>query len=199
MRTNLSPPGYLTTSGTAVVNAIPLVAGSGAAPEALPRPLQQAAEELARLVEAPAAPAAFYAEYLRHVQEALGGMSAALWTRERDSFRLDQHSNFAATGLDDTPHGLDCHVEILRRVARRDRPVWLPPGAADEKVDERIGPRNVSPLGALLAPIVLDGDTVGVVEVWLPDSLDAGARRIRRFHPRRARQPRRARGRLPRR
>ncbi len=148
------------------MSSVPVTPEARPAPDGLPRPLRQEVEALACLLDTPLEPAAFYAEFLGRVQATLGGKAAAVWEQRQDHFVLAHHVNIGAIGLEQIPNAVACHEEILRRTARRDRPVWVSPRAAAEAADSSLGPVNLTAHGLLLAPILVDGEPAGVLELW---------------------------------
>jgi multidrug efflux pump subunit AcrA (membrane-fusion protein) len=142
-------------------NAAP---GNGTAPEPAPESKHHLLEELAGLLHAPLQPAEFWAEFLRRVVEALGGVAGAVRTcGDRGEFRLEHQIELTAVGLDQAAHD-----EALRRVAQADRPLWVPPRGSSS---------SGGGCGALLAPVTVDGRTAGVLEVWLEPQREANGRR----------------------
>jgi multidrug efflux pump subunit AcrA (membrane-fusion protein) len=160
------------------VNSSPLAPDAHAAPAALPRPLKQRVEELARLLDAPQTPAVFYEAFLQSVQAALGGVAAAVWGRVHDQFNVEHQLHLAEVGLDRTLPTRACHEEILRRVVKRERPVWVPPSTDAAPADDAVVPKNLTAHGILLVPILQGGEAAGVLEVWLRPGLDADTREM---------------------
>ncbi|MFO0925504.1 MAG: HlyD family efflux transporter periplasmic adaptor subunit [Gemmataceae bacterium] len=137
------------------------------APEGLSRRVSRLVDELAELLQQPLAPADFYAEYLKRVLAAVRGVAGAVWLTPADApFRLQYQVNLAEVGLDKVAHGRACHAELLRQAAEGGKPLWMPPRSGP---DERAGPptaANLTGYAVLFAPVTMDGETVGVVEVW---------------------------------
>ncbi|MCI0463092.1 MAG: efflux RND transporter periplasmic adaptor subunit [Gemmataceae bacterium] len=146
-------------------------------PEAIPDPSTRLVAELARLLQTSPTPAEFHSAFLGHVLHALGGVCGAVWSLTAEgAFHLEHRVNEAAVGLDRFADGLGCVAESLRHVIQGERPVWVPPGGGPKD-----GPLNPTAHALLLAPILIDNQPAGVVEVWLeperePDIRRSGAR-----------------------
>jgi biotin carboxyl carrier protein len=137
------------------------------APEATPSDVGRFLEEIARLLEAAPAPNEFYAEFLQRVIAALGGVAGAVWLRTPEGqFQLQYQVNQAAVGLDAVPGGRACHAELLRKAAQRDRPSWAPPRSGPDPAGDQPTAANRTAFGLLLAPVRIDEQVAGLVEVW---------------------------------
>jgi multidrug efflux pump subunit AcrA (membrane-fusion protein) len=113
--------------------------------------------ELTGLLESPVGPAEFYGEFLQRVVPALNGIAGWIWTRTpHDDFQLEYQLHGAAVGVDQGPHPWTGHTELLRRVARENRPIWLASCRAANLTDHAV----------VLAPIVVDDAVAGVLEIW---------------------------------
>ena len=131
---------------------------------------------MTQLLQSSLAPGDFYAEFLQRLLAALRGVAGAVWGRTpQGSFHLQYQINLAEVGLDQVPHGRACHGELLRAAAERDRPLWAPPHSGPDTNDGKISAANLSSYGLLLAPILVDGEVAGLVEVWLDFYQDAQA------------------------
>lgn len=150
---------------------------NGAAPEAATERRARLLEEIAGLLQSPLEPAEFYAEFLQRVVGALGGLAGAVRARTpQGEFRLEYQVNLDEVGLDEIPEARAGHAEILKRVARGDRPLWVPPHSS-AAAEGRTAAVNLTAHGALLAPILVDEQVAGVLEVWLEPHREAGVRR----------------------
>ncbi len=147
-------------------------------PEPVVERMKRAMEEAARLLQAPLTPAEFHAEFLQRVLAALEGVAGAVWLCSPDGdFRLEYQINLAEVELDRIPGAAASHRELLRRTAQGDRPHWAPPRSGQEPVGDRPAAANLTSHAALLAPILVDSQSAGVVEVWLEPGAAAGARK----------------------
>jgi len=146
------------------VNALPSTAS--APPEATSR-LTRLLEEIAHLLQTAASPEQFHAEFLQRVVSALRGIAGAVWSRTpQGHFQLQYQINTSEVGLDRIANGRPCHAELLRLAAQRDQPLWVPPRSGPDLSEGRIAAANLTGYGLLLAPILVDGETAGIVEIW---------------------------------
>lgn len=134
------------------------------------------AEDLARLLQSPLPPAEFYGEFLKRVCGTLGATAGAVWAvTTAGAFTLENRVNAPAVGLDRFPDMAAFLSESLRKAAEAGRPVWVPPDGGAAEV------RNPTNHGLLLVPVLVDGQSAGVIEVWLeperaPEVRRSGAR-----------------------
>ena len=142
--------------------------------EVLPRLLA----ELGRLLETPAAPAIFFAEFLQCVVPTVQVAGGAIWTRlSEGAFELEQTINWPALQLEAVPDGIACHNQILQVASQRERALWAPPNSNAKLAGARGHAANRSDHGLLLAPVIVDRQVVGLLEVWLQPIPDAPHRR----------------------
>jgi biotin carboxyl carrier protein len=142
--------------------------------EALPRLL----EEIGRLLDTPAAPAIFYAEFLQRVMSAVQVAGGAIWTRSADGhFDLEHAINWPALRLEAAADGITCHSQILQVASQRERALWVPPHSGSKIVGDNGHAANRSDHGLLLAPVIVEKQVIGLLEVWLHPIPDAPQRR----------------------
>jgi biotin carboxyl carrier protein len=134
-------------------------------------PLRDLLEGVGRLLAAAPSPAEFQAEFLRHVLAALGGDAGAVWGRgPNNDFRVEHQTGREALGLDALPEAQAAHREALRLAAERRQPLWLPPG--DTSATRHLPAGNPTGSGLFVAPVLLDGEVAGFVEVWRKGALE---------------------------
>jgi biotin carboxyl carrier protein len=159
------------------VSAMQTVLDDAAAPDTLPVEVSQLLVELTPLLDQALTASEFFAEYLQRVVGVLGGVSATLWTRTpHDNFQQDYQLNHAVVALDQVPNGRECHAEILRRVAKAKRPVCLPPHKGELGENGAPAAINLARYAVVLAPIVVDNEVAGIVEVWQEPGRTAASR-----------------------
>jgi multidrug efflux pump subunit AcrA (membrane-fusion protein) len=125
-------------------------------------------EEIAQLLQRCPPTGEFYAEYLQRVLAAVRGIAGAVWTRSGpDQFLVQYQCNRGEIGLDGITNGPACHHELLRVASKRQEPLWVPPRSGPDTSGGRVVAANLSAYGLLLAPILVDGEATGVVEIWL--------------------------------
>jgi multidrug efflux pump subunit AcrA (membrane-fusion protein) len=126
----------------------------------------RALREIVRLLESSPEPPAFYTQFLGRVLAAAGGVAGAFWERAPDgTFCLEEHADLGRVGLDRVANGPACHRECLKLAAQGRRLLALSP-AGGSGSDGPVAPLNRTPFRLLLAPILLDQETVAVLEVW---------------------------------
>ena len=124
--------------------------------------------EIAQLSEQDLAPPDYYAEFLKRVLMALGAPAGAVWVRTpQGHLQLQYQINLRQVNLDQEGKGRESHDELLRQAFTQGRPVYVPPQSS---MGTPAGPGpaagNPSDYLVLLAPIRLDQQVVGLVEVW---------------------------------
>lgn len=142
--------------------------------EELPRLL----EEITVLLEAFPAPAIFFAEFLQRVLSAAQATGGAIWTRSADgTFDLEHAINWPVLQLEAVPDGIACHAQILQVASQRERALWVPPRSGSKLVGEHGQAANRTDHGLLLAPVIVEKQVVGLLEVWLQPIPEAPRRR----------------------
>jgi biotin carboxyl carrier protein len=135
-------------------------------------------EELGLLLATPAAPAMFFAEFLKRVVYATGVAGGAIWTRSaEEAFELEHGINWPALRLEAAPDGSACHAQILEVASQRERALWVPPHSGSKLVGEHGHAANRSDHGLLIAPVIVDRQVIGHLEVWLKPVPDGTERR----------------------
>ena len=132
------------------------------------RQINRLAEEIAHLSDADLAPSDYYGEFLQRVLQALAAPAGAVWLlTQQGNLQLQYQINMREVGLDRSEEGRESHDELLRTVLTKSQPVMVPPRAGLGQADgNRAAPGNPTDFMILLAPIVVDKHTAGVVEIW---------------------------------
>src|SRR5262249_40192100 len=121
-----------------------------------------------RLLEDAPSPAEFLGGLLQRVLDSTGGCAGAVWTRSGpERFHLEYQVNREQIGLDGQSGGVACHNQLLRLAPHKDRPFWVPPRSGPAAKDDRPVAANRTEFGLLLAPILMEKETVGLLEIWL--------------------------------
>ena len=142
----------------------------GAAPtvESPPHRTARLLEEMAALLESCPPPPEFYGGFLQRVMSALRAVAGAVWSRPTPTrFQLEFQCNLGEIGLEGIANGRNCHGELLRMAASKTEPLWAPPRSGPDLSGRQVSAANLSGYGLLLAPILVDGDCTGLVEVWI--------------------------------
>jgi multidrug efflux pump subunit AcrA (membrane-fusion protein) len=131
-------------------------------------------EEIGGLLARPTSAEEFHAGFLQGILAATDAQAGAVWGRgPRGDFQIQHQVGLAAVGLEKVAGGRDCHAEALRLAAERRQALWLPPHrAAAAPAKGNAAPANLTGHGLLLAPVLVDDEVDGFVEVWRAAATD---------------------------
>lgn len=141
-------------------------------PQVDPRLVDQTRKEITRIIaeieqlaNQELGPAEFYAECMRRVYTALAARAVALWMRTpQGNLQLQFQVNLPQLGLDESSR--PAHDELLRFVVNKQESTIVGPASGPGDIDAPAGIQNPTPYLLVLSPIVVDGDTLGVAEVF---------------------------------
>jgi hypothetical protein len=131
-----------------------------------PRKVDQAFEEVAKLSGSDLPPTNFFQEFLNRVLWGIEAPAGAVWLRTPQGFlQLQCQQNIETVGLDQHKGGRQSHNELLRQAFQTAKPMMLEPFGTTGIHD---GMPAGNPTGhyVQLAPVQIEKDTVGLVEVW---------------------------------
>ncbi|HUE71147.1 MAG TPA: efflux RND transporter periplasmic adaptor subunit [Pirellulaceae bacterium] len=120
-------------------------------------------QEIAQLAQSGVSSADFFRGFLSRVAAALASAGSAVWlAAPGGTLELTFQINLAASGIDATPDTKRQHAALLRKALAGGQPLLIPPqsGAAADEV------ANPTDHLLILAPLRLEQETVGVVEVF---------------------------------
>lgn len=121
--------------------------------------------EIAELAESDIQPAEFHVEFLNRVVAAVAASGGALWLLDgRGSLKLQNQLEFQQTGLFQNRQRAQPHDALLGCMMQASQPQIIPPGATVEGVP---GAGNPTQFALILAPLVVDRQPVGLVEVLM--------------------------------
>ena len=121
--------------------------------------------EIAELAESDIQPPEFHVEFLNRVIAAVAASGGALWLLDgKGSLKLQHHLEFGLTGLLDGRTRSQPHDALLGCMLRATQPQIVPPGAAIEGVP---GAGNPTGFALILAPLIVDKQVVGLVEILM--------------------------------
>lgn len=125
-------------------------------------------EEIARLSETDLAPPDYYGEFLQRVLTAVAAPAGAVWVRTpQGHLQLQYQVNLRQVGLDRSETDRQAHDELLRLAAQMGRPQMVPPRSGTGPSEEgKPAPGNPTDYVILIAPILVDKQVAGLVEVW---------------------------------
>ncbi|HTK76535.1 MAG TPA: efflux RND transporter periplasmic adaptor subunit, partial [Gemmataceae bacterium] len=131
-----------------------------------PRKVDQAFEEVAKLSGSDVPPTNFFQEFLNRVLWGIEAPAGAVWLRTPQGFlQLQCQQNIESVGLDQHKGGRQSHNELLRQAFQTAKPMMLEPFGTTGIHD---GMPAGNPTGhyVQLAPVQIEKETVGLVEVW---------------------------------
>lgn len=121
--------------------------------------------EIADLAESDVQPAEFYGEFLNRAVAATAASGGAFWLLDgRGGLRLQYHLDFAQTGLMDGRVKTAPHDALLGCMIQASQPQVIPPGAVIEGMPQAFNPTH---LAIILAPLIVDKQVVGLLEVLM--------------------------------
>lgn len=125
-------------------------------------------EEVARLSETDLPAANYFGEVLERVLSAIAAPAGAVWARTpQGNLQLQFQINIRQVGLDKDEESKQVHNELLRQALQNGRPALLPPhSSAGGAQDSQVAPGNPTDYVLLLAPIVVEKQVAGFIEVW---------------------------------
>ncbi len=130
--------------------------------------IRQLVAEINQLSGADIPPQQFYGEFLQRVVQAVAAVGGAVWSREGNSPpRLQHQVNFAMSGLLDEAAGAGGHVPLLLNSFANGQAKLIPPQSGAGAGADRDAGANQSDWSLLLAPMQVDKQTLGVVELLL--------------------------------
>lgn len=133
------------------------------------RKLNVRLEEVSRLCESDIAPSQFYGEMLRRLLESLAAPIGAVWVKTpQGNLQLQFQINLKDAGFDRTDDNRKMHEELLRFALTQNppKPFHLLPHTGLGSTDpNRAAPGNPSDYILLVAPIIVNGTVMGLIEV----------------------------------
>lgn len=141
--------------------------------------IRQLIDEVARLAQSSIQPKEFYTGLLDRIVAALAGVGGAVWTLEGGG-QLELQYQIA---LDQTNLSLEenrqVHRQLLAAVMQRNEATFVPPHAGISEDGPKLNP---SEFLLLLAPLVVEEQVIGVVEIFKrPGGLPSARRGYLRF------------------
>jgi len=132
------------------------------------RRIAQRLEEVAKLCESNVPPGAFYGEMLKRLLESLAAPAGAIWARTaQGNLQLQFQINVKEVGLDRSDETRQSHEELLRQAVTQTKPFHLPPhSGVGVKEEGKVPAGNPTPYLLLIAPIVINDQVAGLIEVW---------------------------------
>ena len=125
-------------------------------------------EEIARLSESNVVPATFYGEMLKRLLETLAAPAGDVRARTpQGNLQLQYQINLKEIGLDQNEEWRTSHEELLRQAVSQPRPFHVPPrSSVGVREDGKPQAGNHTNFLLLIAPIVVNQQVAGIIEVW---------------------------------
>ncbi len=132
------------------------------------RQINRLAEEIAHLSETELSPPEYYGEFLQRLLQALAGPAGAVWLRTpQGNLQLQYQINMRQVGLDRADNSRQMHDELLRQAAMKGQPGLIMPNSSLGTPEGGGTPAgNPTDYVILLAPILVDKQVAGLVEIW---------------------------------
>src|SRR5262249_24967214 len=106
---------------------------------------------------------------------AVAGSGGALWLMDgRNNLKLQHQLEFRLTGLLDGRARTQPHDALLGRMIQASQPQIIPPGATVEGVPAAANPTR---LALIIAPLVVDKQVVGLVEILMDPTRRAASQK----------------------
>ncbi len=143
------------------------------------RQINRLAEEIAHLSEMDLPPAQYYGEFLQRVLTAIAAPAGAVWLRtQQGNLQLQYQVNMQHVGLNRTEAAREIHNKLLEEAFKKAQPGLIPPhSGVGEQQESKGGPGNPTDFVILIAPIMVDKQIEGLVEVWQDPHRGADAQR----------------------
>lgn len=137
--------------------------------EQIRRQINRLFEEVTQLSEQDLEPATFYAEFLQRVLSGVAAPAGAVWVRTTQGhLQLQYQVNLQMVGLDKSEAGRQQHDELLRQSVVQGQPKMIAPhsGHAGPDGSPTTGPGNPTEFVILIAPMMVEREVVGLLEIW---------------------------------
>jgi multidrug efflux pump subunit AcrA (membrane-fusion protein) len=137
-------------------------------------------QEITQLAAQDISPDAFFSGFLSRVVAAMAAVGGAVWlVVEGGKLKLQQQVNLAKTGVDGSPQGRGQHALLLKSVVEEAQAIIAQPSSGPAKAG---GAGNPTELLVVLAPLVVEQEAQGVVEIFQrPGSAPSAQRGYLRF------------------
>jgi hypothetical protein len=142
------------------------------------RKIDEAFEEVARLAGSDVPPTNFFQDFLAKVMSGIEAPAGAIWLRTPQGFlQLQCQTNLQSVNLDKHKGGRQSHNELLRQAFQMGKQMLLEPYGTTG-IHDGLPAGNPTEFVILIAPIMVEKDVVGLVEVWQEPRWDARALRL---------------------
>jgi hypothetical protein len=124
--------------------------------------------QIARDSESDMSPGDYYGQFLQRVLDAVAAPAGAVWVRTpQGNLQLQYQVKMHLVGLDKSDTDRQTHDELLRMAAQVARPQMVPPHSGIGTPEEgKTAPGNPTDFMIHLAPIMVEKQVAGLIEVW---------------------------------
>jgi hypothetical protein len=143
------------------------------------RQINRLVEEIAKLSEEDRPPSEYYGQFLQRVLAAVAAPAGAVWVRTpQGHLQLQFQINMRQVGLDASETARQTHDELLRLCAQMGRSQMVPPHSGTGTAEEgKPAPGNPTDYVILIAPILVDKQVAGMIEIWQDADRNPNAQR----------------------
>jgi hypothetical protein len=130
--------------------------------------INQLVAQIARASESDMPPSEYYGQFLQHVLDAVAAPAGAVWVRTpQGHLQLQYQIKLEIVGLDQNETSREAHNELLRLATQMARPQMVPPHSGTGPTEDgKPAPGNPTDYVILMAPIMVDKQLAGLVEIW---------------------------------
>ncbi|HEV3443624.1 MAG TPA: hypothetical protein VG099_03220 [Gemmataceae bacterium] len=124
--------------------------------------------QIARDSESDMPPSDYYGQFLQRVLDAVAAPAGAVWIRTpQGHLQLQYQVKMHLVGLDKSDSDRQTHDELLRMTAQVGRPQMVPPHSGTGATEDgKPAPGNPTDYMILIAPIMVDKQVAGLIEIW---------------------------------
>jgi multidrug efflux pump subunit AcrA (membrane-fusion protein) len=121
-------------------------------------------QEITQLAGQDVSPETFYSGFLTRVVSAMAAVGGAVWiVADGGKLKLQYQVNLAQTGVDASPQGRSQHALLVKNVVESAQTVIAQPSSGPTKAG---GASNPTELLVVLAPLIVEQQAQGVVEIF---------------------------------
>ena len=127
--------------------------------------IRELVQEVHQLAEKDCGADEFYEGFLTRIVTALASVGGAIWIRDPNTkaIQLQCHVNLKQTSLNENAQAQKVHGMLIQRLCESGDPTLVPPGTSNDSADSGGNPTDHL---LVLGPIKIDGDIVGLVEIF---------------------------------
>src|SRR5262249_21059036 len=113
--------------------------------------------------------------FLHLLLKAMAAPAGAVWLPRAGLLLQQFQVNIEEVGLEHVENGEQTHDELIRQAMLCGQPGFLWPHGRLDAIDDKEIAANPTDFFWLVAPIIVNMEVAGLIEVWLPESRDPNA------------------------